>query len=101
MKRMLHATGRPRIRQQRELRAPDTIPLHPTASRNPDLTPIARSKSTSQIHQHGQAESSLDQLSFEFLDPAAFERVREQGGLAGVARRVVRRQNTATGTTRG
>ena len=72
-----------------------------TASRNPDLTPIARSKSTSQIHQHGQAESSLDQLSFEFLDPAAFERVREQGGLAGVARRVVRRQNTATGTTRG
>jgi hypothetical protein len=26
----------------------------------------------------------VDQLSFEFLDPAAFERVREQGGLAVV-----------------
>jgi hypothetical protein len=29
----------------------------------------------------------VDQLSFEFLDPAAFERVREQGGLAVVASR--------------
>ena len=67
----------------------------PTSPRLPGHNRRAKSTST------GRSESSLDQLSFEFLDPAAFERVREQGGLAGVARRVVRRQNTATGTTRG
>jgi hypothetical protein len=44
------------------------------AAGNPDLKLIARSKSTSQIHQHGQSESPVDQLSFEPVDPAAFER---------------------------
>jgi hypothetical protein len=39
--------GRLRIPESRQLGAPDTIPLHPTAGRNPDLTLIARSQSTS------------------------------------------------------
>jgi hypothetical protein len=47
------------------------------------------------------AESSLDQLSFELVDPAGFKRVRGQDGPAGVPPRVVRRQNMATATTRG
>jgi hypothetical protein len=71
MKRMLHATGRPRIRQQRELRAPDAIPLHPqTAGRNPDLKLIARSKSKSRHALNGYTPGGFEQVIKGLARPA-------------------------------